>query len=57
MGDIDIADINFHADQFLSLLHKIGKTDPANGRLGSRELSLAQTKIEEAVMWAKKHGG
>lgn len=26
------------------------------GRLGaSRELSLAQTKIEEAVMWAVKH--
>ena len=24
-------------------------------RLSSRELSLAQTKIEEAVMWAVKH--
>ena len=26
-----------------------------DGRYPSRELSLAQTKIEEAVMWAVKH--
>ncbi len=36
-------------------LHEIGGTDSAAGRLASRELSLAQTKIEEAVMWAVKH--
>ena len=28
---------------------------PENFRLISRELSVAQTKIEEAVMWAVKH--
>lgn len=41
--------------EFVSLLHAIGNTDPNGDRLGSRELSLAQTKIEEAVMWAVKH--
>ncbi len=40
---------------FSNLLHGIGETDPAGDRLASRELSLAQTKIEEAVMWAVKH--
>ena len=32
--------------EFLTLIESIG---------GSRELSLARTKIEEAVMWAVKH--
>lgn len=32
--------------EFLTLIDGIG---------GSRELSLARTKIEEAVMWAVKH--
>lgn len=32
--------------EFLTLTESIG---------GSRELSLARTKIEEAVMWAVKH--
>jgi hypothetical protein len=32
--------------EFLDRLEKLG---------GSRELSLAKTKIEEAVMWAVKH--
>lgn len=40
---------------FVHLLHGIGNTDPAGDRQASRELSLAQTKIEEAVMWAVKH--
>lgn len=40
---------------FAQLLHTIGGTEPAGERQGSRELSLAQTKIEEAVMWAVKH--
>jgi len=40
---------------FIQLLHFIGSTDPTDDRQGSRELSLAQTKIEEAVMWAVKH--
>ena len=33
--------------EFVELLHDAGQT--------SRELSIAQTKIEEAVMWAVKH--
>lgn len=40
---------------FTQLLHRIGGTDPDQDRQGSRELSTAQTKIEEAVMWAVKH--
>jgi len=46
---------------FVNLLHVIGGTGPfgevadASNRQASRELALAQTKIEEAVMWAVKH--
>lgn len=40
---------------FVKTLHRIGGTDENGERQGSRELSLAQTKIEEAVMWAVKH--
>lgn len=43
--------------EFLALLHQAGGTDPDNDRLASRELSLAQTKIEEAIMWAVRHVG
>lgn len=32
-----------------------GDSDVNPLRMSSRELSLAQTKIEEAVMWAVKH--
>ena len=43
----------------VKLLHDVGGTQPMiNGHVagqGSRELSIAQTKIEEAVMWAVKH--
>lgn len=41
--------------EFVFLLHSIGNTAPEDDRQASRELSLAQTKIEEAVMWAVKH--
>lgn len=41
--------------EFIDLLHRIGDTSPTTDRQASRELSLAQTKIEEAVMWAVKH--
>lgn len=40
---------------FIALLHEAGGTDPAGDRLGSRELSLAQTNAEQAVFWAVKH--
>lgn len=40
--------------EFLELLHIAGG-NPGADRMASRELSIAQTKIEEAVMWAVKH--
>jgi hypothetical protein len=40
--------------EFLELLHIVGG-NPGVDRQVSRELSIAQTKIEEAVMWAVKH--
>lgn len=47
--------------EFVELLQRVSGYDgpagpaPFDYRLTSRELSLAQTKIEEAVMWAVKH--
>jgi hypothetical protein len=41
--------------EFLLLLHQVGHTNPDSERFATRELSLAGTKIEEAVMWAVKH--
>jgi len=44
--------------EFVELLHEVGGTTPMLGAniagQSSRELSIAQTKIEEAVMWAVK---
>ena len=44
---------------FVALLHSVGGTpqtlNDRPGGQGSRELSVSQTKIEEAVMWAVKH--
>ena len=45
---------------FVEMLHAVGGTlgafadVGADARLPSRELSLAQTKMEEAIMWAVK---
>lgn len=41
--------------EFIELLHEIGATAKSGDRFASRELSLAATKIEEAVMWGVKH--
>ncbi len=41
--------------EFIALLHQAGGTDPEDERFDSRELSIAHTKIEEAVMWAVRH--
>lgn len=41
---------------FVDVLHEVGGTAGIpHARMKSRELSIAQTKIEEAVMWAVKH--
>lgn len=45
-----VKDIGF---QFHTLITNIGLCDTKGS--GSRELSLAKTKVEEAVMWAVKH--
>ncbi|MPL79242.1 hypothetical protein SDC9_25118 [bioreactor metagenome] len=41
--------------QFIAALHAIGGTDAAGDRQGSRDLSLAQTHAEDAVMRAVRH--
>lgn len=47
-----IKDLGLEFHNYLSFV----AVDTANGNTpGSRELSLAKTKIEEAVMWAVKH--
>jgi len=40
---------------FISLLHEIGSTGPTGDRFASRDLSLANTHLEDAVMRAVRH--
>lgn len=40
---------------FIAQLHQIGGTDPAGDRFASRDLSLANTHAEDAVMRAVRH--
>lgn len=40
---------------FIALLHEVGGTDPAGDRFASRDLSLANTHAEDAVMRAVRH--
>lgn len=40
---------------FIAKLHEIGGTNPAEERQGSRDLSLAKTHAEDAVMRAVRH--
>lgn len=42
-------------NEFIKALHEIGGSPPEIGRQNTRELQIAQTKVEEAVMWAVKH--
>jgi len=52
-------DVKDEGARFVRLLHFIGNPEQIGGEFPtqqrSRELSIAQTKIEEAVMWAVKH--
>lgn len=41
--------------EFIHYLHVIGETDPSTDRMGSRNLSLAMTHMEDAVMRAVRH--
>lgn len=40
---------------FTAKLHELGGTDPAGDRFASRDLSLANTHAEDAVMRAVRH--
>jgi hypothetical protein len=40
---------------FISMLHRIGGTEQGGERFASRDLSLANTAIEDAVMRAVRH--
>ncbi|MFP4045429.1 MAG: hypothetical protein ACLFTP_12850 [Rhodosalinus sp.] len=40
---------------FIAQLHEMGGTDPNGDRLASRDLELAQTHAEDAVMRAVRH--
>ncbi len=42
-------------ENFIFMLHAIGDTDPTQDRMASRDLALAQTHIEDAVMRAVRH--
>lgn len=41
--------------EFIALLHEIGGTDPGGDRFASRDLALANTHAEDAVMRAVRH--
>ena len=47
--------IKTKAEELLFLMKVGTPQDGGNEEKGSRELSLAQTKLEESVMWAVKH--
>lgn len=40
---------------FIALLHEVGGTEPGSDRFASRDLSLANTHAEDAVMRAVRH--
>lgn len=42
-------------ETFVQMLHELGGTDPKGDRMASRDLSLSQTAIEDAVMRAVRH--
>lgn len=41
--------------ELIATLHEIGGTSPASDRFASRDLSLANTHVEDAVMRAVRH--
>lgn len=51
----DMVKIKDMGADFILKLHEIGKTDPSSDRQASRDLSLAMTHIEDAVMRAVRH--
>ncbi|MBW4708632.1 hypothetical protein KX928_12640 [Roseobacter sp. YSTF-M11] len=47
--------IKAQGHSLLMTLHAVGGTDPTGERMASRDLSLAMTHIEDAVMRAVRH--
>lgn len=41
--------------EFIALLHEVGGSDPNGDRFASRDLALANTHAEDAVMRAVRH--
>lgn len=58
LSDVEKAQMQTVKDMgaaFIAKLHEIGITDPKGERFASRDLSLANTHIEDAVMRAVRH--
>jgi hypothetical protein len=53
LSESEQAEIRAIKEKAKELYDLIGSADCTSN--GSRELSLAKTKVEEAVMWATKH--
>ena len=52
---LQVGQIKAIGESFLMTLHAVGGTDPGGDRMASRDLSLAQTHVEDAVMRAVRH--
>ncbi|SMO95987.1 hypothetical protein SAMN06265173_1613 [Thalassovita litoralis] len=52
---IQMQDIKDMGATFIAKLHEIGGTDSTSDRFASRDLSLANTHVEDAVMRAVRH--
>lgn len=50
-----MAEVKDMGAAFIEKLHELGGTDPAGERFASRDLSLANTHIEDATMRAVRH--
>lgn len=51
----NMAELKEMGAAFIAKLHEIGGTDPNGDRFASRDLSLANTHAEDAVMRAVRH--
>lgn len=55
LSDLEKQRVNDLGAQFIAMLHEIGETDAATDWQASRNLALAQTHAEDAVMRAVRH--
>lgn len=52
---LQVVEIKDMSAAFIRKLHEIGGTDPADDKFASRDLSLANTHMEDASMRAVRH--